>query len=67
MVDVHGVCFIQLLHVSVFLCSQMPTSIYNTYQRGLLRCSFHQDGQCEGLDLRNGQQAQFPTLFRIYA
>ena len=37
-----------------------------TYRRGLLRCSFWQGGQCEGLDSWDEWQAQFPTLFRIY-
>ena|GEM_PF-6407272 len=27
--------------------------VYYTYRRGLLRCSFRQGGQCEGLKVRD--------------
>ena len=33
------------------------------YRRGLLRCSFYQTGQCEGLEVWDGQQVQTPALF----
>ena len=50
-VDVLWVCFIHSHAVSVR--SSMEAWRMNTYRRGLLRCSFWQDGQCEGLESRN--------------
>ena len=37
------------------------------YRRGLLRCSFYQTGQCEGLEVWDGQQVQTPALFLYVA
>ena len=50
-VDALWVCGIQACAVSVRF-RMVAWSIY-TYRRGLLRCSFWQDGQCEGLESRN--------------
>ena len=33
----------------VYLCQFKGIQMVYTYRRGLLRCSFNSDGQCEGL------------------
>lgn len=52
-----------------WICKQLLAEIgmilHNrlTYMRGLLRCSFNYDGQCEGLRNWMNNKIQFPTLF----
>ena len=44
--------------IYVSLCFLFPEGVWGllyTYRRGLLRCSFDSDGQCEGLNAWDGQ------------
>ena len=59
-VGVHGIC---IYHDRTRTVYKQCAVWLIAYRRGLLRCSFYQTGQCEGLEVWDGQQVQTPALF----